>query len=687
MTTVTSPMPGAADLRRPAWTRTIWLLAGLGLLVVLCVLSVCFGVRAVSPDDIFAALGGHDATIAQAAIVKRLPRTALAILVGAALALAGATMQAVTRNPIADPGILGVSHGAALAVVVGIAFLGLTDPYGQMALAIIGAAIAAVFVYTVGSLGRGGATPLKLALAGAATSAALASLVSAIMLPRVDLLQSFQSWQVGGVGGAEWPRIAITAPVLAVGALICFASARGMNSLALGDDMAAGLGEHVMRTRAFSALGAVILAGCRARDRRTHRIRRARRSAHVPDAGRHRSSLAPAVLGPGRRIAPGRERHRRPHHLAHIRGDPGRHHHRPHRGPVLHLDRPPAEGERAVSAAIIAGRRARHRRHAVANVVLGILLLAAFTLALMIGNTFYPIDDVIGVILGQTVPGASFTVGELRLPRAVLAVLAGVAFGMAGVSFQTLLRNPLASPDIIGISNGAGAAAVFGIVVLSLNGPVVSVLALAGAVVTAAVIYLLSNKGGFAGTRLILIGIGVAAMLQSVISYVLSRAASWDIQTAMQWLTGSLNNASWERVLPLLLAMAITVPLLMSQARSLGVMQLGDDSASGLGVRVTTTRVLFILGAVVLLAFATAATGPIAFVAFMAGPVAARITGPGANLLLPAGLVGALLVLCGDLVGQFALGARYPVGVVTGVLGAPYLIYLLIRTNRSGGSL
>jgi iron complex transport system permease protein len=253
--------PGAADLRRPAAVRTLWLLGGLGVLGVLSVLSVSFGVREVSWSDVVAALSGHDDTIAQAAIVTRIPRTVLALLVGAALALAGATMQAVTRNPLADPGILGVSNGAALAVVVGLAFAGITEPYGQMGIAILGAALAAAFVYTVGSLGRGGATPLKLALAGAATSAAFASLVSAVMLPRVDLLQSFQSWQIGGVGGAEWSRIAITAPVLGVGALICVASSRGMNSLALGDDLAAGLGEHVARTRMVSAVGAVVLAG------------------------------------------------------------------------------------------------------------------------------------------------------------------------------------------------------------------------------------------------------------------------------------------------------------------------------------------------------------------------------------------------------------------------------------------
>ena len=253
--------PGAAQLRRPASVRTLWLLVGIAAILVLSVLSVSFGVRTVSLADVLAGLAGQTDTVAQAAVYKRIPRTVLAIAVGAALAISGAAMQAVTRNPIAEPGILGVSGGAALAVVIGIAFFGIASTWTYIGVAIVGAAAAATFVYAVGSLGRGGATPLKLALAGAATSAAFASLVSAIMLPRVDLLQSFQAWQVGGVGGAEWPKIAILLPVLAAGALICFACARGMNSLALGDDMAAGLGERVFRTRLLSAVGAVVLAG------------------------------------------------------------------------------------------------------------------------------------------------------------------------------------------------------------------------------------------------------------------------------------------------------------------------------------------------------------------------------------------------------------------------------------------
>ena len=337
--------------------------------------------------------------------------------------------------------------------------------------------------------------------------------------------------------------------------------------------------------------------------------------------------------------------------------------------------------------AVITGRRRRARRRTAVTIALAVGVVLVFAGSLMIGKTFYGLDDVVRVILGETVPGASFTVGELRLPRAVLAILAGAAFGIAGVTFQTMLRNPLASPDIIGITAGASAAAVFGIVILSLNDTAVSILAVAGGLLTALAIYLLSNKGGFAGTRLILIGIGVAAMLDAVVTYVLSKAASYDLQSAMRWLTGSLNGATWSAVLPLALASLFLVPALLSRGRDLNVMRLGDDAAASLGVRLQSTRVIAIVAAVALLAFATAATGPIAFVAFMAGPIAARIVGPGASLLLPSALVGALLVQLADLLGQFAFDSRYPVGVVTGVLGAPFLIYLLIKTNRAGCSL
>lgn len=261
VTQTRSPLPDAAYLRRPSAVRLAWLAVSFACLAALCVASVAFGVRDVGLGDIIAGLGGDTSGVAPAAVVARLPRTVLAVLVGAALALSGAAMQAVTRNPLADPGILGISGGAALAVVIGIAFFGMSDPYAFVAASILGAGGAAVFVYAVGSLGRGGATPLKLALAGAASSAAFMSLVSAMLLPRVDLLETFRFWQIGGVGGATWDRILTILPILAAGAVVTMACGRGMNSLALGDDVATGLGEHVMRTRLISAGGAVILCG------------------------------------------------------------------------------------------------------------------------------------------------------------------------------------------------------------------------------------------------------------------------------------------------------------------------------------------------------------------------------------------------------------------------------------------
>ncbi|WP_328472671.1 iron ABC transporter permease [Actinoplanes sp. NBC_00393] len=253
--------PDVASLRRPARVRLGWLLAVLAVLILVMLASVAFGSRIVGWSDVTAAFGGTDETLNHAAVVKRIPRTVLAALVGAALALSGAVMQGVTRNPLADPGILGVNMGAMLAIAVGMVTIGLYTATAYIWVAIAGAAVSTLFVYAVGSLGRGGATPLKIALAGAATSAALASMVTAVVLPRGDIAENFQSWQVGGVGGATWESIGQVLPFLIAGLVICLLCARALNSLALGDELAAGLGERVALVRGVAALGAVVLCG------------------------------------------------------------------------------------------------------------------------------------------------------------------------------------------------------------------------------------------------------------------------------------------------------------------------------------------------------------------------------------------------------------------------------------------
>ncbi len=257
----THPAPDVAVARRPGPVRLLWLLVVVAVLVGLMAASVAIGSRGVGWSDIVAALGGSSETIDQAAVTKRIPRTVLAVVVGAALGLSGAVMQGVTRNPLADPGVLGINMGASLAVVVGIAWFGLFSATGIIWTAIAGAALAAVFVYAVGSLGRGGPTPLKLALAGAATSAALTSFITAVALPRGDLTASIQSWEIGGVGGASFDSITTVLPFLLVGFAVSQLSARSLNSLALGDELAAGLGERVALARATAACGSVLLCG------------------------------------------------------------------------------------------------------------------------------------------------------------------------------------------------------------------------------------------------------------------------------------------------------------------------------------------------------------------------------------------------------------------------------------------
>ncbi|MFC8306899.1 FecCD family ABC transporter permease [Streptomyces olivaceus] len=259
--TQTLSVPNTAPVRRSARVRVTWLLVLAAVLLAVMTASLAFGSRDVAWSDVWSALGGADQTLEEAAVTKRVPRTLLAVVVGAALGVSGTVMQGVTRNPLADPGILGVNMGASLAVVTAIAHFGLASASGYIWVAMTGAALTAGFVYTVGSLGRGGATPLKLALAGAAISAALASLISAVVLPRNDISDTFRLWQIGGVGGASYSQLGSVVPFLAAGFLLCLASARALNSLALGDDLAAGLGERVALVRATSALGAVVLCG------------------------------------------------------------------------------------------------------------------------------------------------------------------------------------------------------------------------------------------------------------------------------------------------------------------------------------------------------------------------------------------------------------------------------------------
>lgn len=312
------------------------------------------------------------------------------------------------------------------------------------------------------------------------------------------------------------------------------------------------------------------------------------------------------------------------------------------------------------------------------------LTVGLCTIMLLYGKTNYPLSIVLKVLGGEQIQGASFTIGTLRLPRMLCGLLVGLAFGIAGNTFQTMLRNPLASPDIMGITSGCSIAAVFCILVLRMSGSSVSIAAVISGLIVSTLIYLLSKGSGFSGGRLILIGIGIQAMINALISFLLLKSSQYDVPSALRWLSGSLNGMSMKYVPGLFIIVVLFGGIILLLTKHLQILELGDEFATTLGVKINLVRIILILSSVFSIAFATAVTGPIAFVAFLAGPIASKLVGPGAPNVLASGLVGALLVLGADMIGQFVFSTRFPVGVITGILGAPYMLFLLICINRRG---
>lgn len=323
-----------------------------------------------------------------------------------------------------------------------------------------------------------------------------------------------------------------------------------------------------------------------------------------------------------------------------------------------------------------------------ATVVVGLILLAALTASVvLIGTGDFPIPagDVLKTLLGNGNAGQEFIINELRLPRVLVGLLVGASLGVGGALFQAISRNPLGSPDVLGLSQGATAGALTMIVLFSGSATQVTLGALVGRLVTGFAIYLLAWKQGVHGYRLVLVGIGVSAIVTAVNGYLLTRSTLTEAAQAVVWMTGSLSGRDWAQVWPLLWLCAVLVPLVLANARGLRMMEMGDDVSNALGVRVERVRLLLLVAAVLLTAAATAAAGPVSFVALTAPQLARRLTrSPGPNLM-PSLCMGATLLVTADWVSQKVFGAdQLPVGVVTGVLGGVYLLWLLVTERRAG---
>nr|WP_243843568.1 iron chelate uptake ABC transporter family permease subunit [Microbacterium endophyticum] len=306
-------------------------------------------------------------------------------------------------------------------------------------------------------------------------------------------------------------------------------------------------------------------------------------------------------------------------------------------------------------------------------------------LSLTLGKASVSVSEVFATMVGQGTAMTELVVVELRLPRILTAIVVGACLGMSGSVFQSTLRNPLASPDIIGITASASVVGVVCIVSFGMRGYLLTLTVIVGTLLAAVLMYVLAWREGLNAFRLVLVGIGVAAFCAGFVSFILSRSDIRDAQSALVWVTGSLSGASWQALWPMTVCAVIIVGLVAMLSRPARILELGDDTAAGLGIPVEKIRLATLGCAVALAAIAVSTVGPLAFVALAAGQISRRLLGAGSSGVAAAACVGGALLLGADIIAQHALPATpLPTGVVTGLVGAPFLIWLLVRASRTG---
>jgi iron-siderophore transport system permease protein len=341
-----------------------------------------------------------------------------------------------------------------------------------------------------------------------------------------------------------------------------------------------------------------------------------------------------------------------------------------------------------VSATLRAGRVSL--RVEPASVLLGAgawaAALAVALAAVAAGDYPMPLHTVLDTLAGNGTLLTYDVVVRNRLPRALVALLVGAALGLAGMVLQRIARNPLVSPDVIGIASGASAGAVVMIVVVGAGATAVVAGALTGAVAAAAVVYAIAARGGFAGYRLVLVGIGVTALANAAASFLLTRSDRYAAKQAATWLVGDVAGRSWPDVLTVAAGLAVGAPVVLLLTRHLRLLELGDEIARTLDGRVGAARAALVAAAVGLTALATAAAGPVAFVALVAPQIVRRVLATRSAGLLPASGVGALVVAAADLAARRLFSPdELPAGVLTAAVGAPVLLYLLVQVSRRSG--
>ncbi|GII06107.1 iron ABC transporter permease [Planobispora takensis] len=683
-TEVQAPPVPTTPLRRLGGAGVV--LLTLAAVVLASAVHVTQGTSSIGALDLLRLpFGDGDGEAARILLASRLPRLLAGVAVGVALGVAGALLQAVSRNPMASPDTLAVSSGAYFAVAAAAAF-GLTLPlFLSGLLALLGGLAAAALVLALAAGGRIGTT--RLILAGSATALALHSLTNLLMILFEEETTGLFAWGSGSLVQSDLDAVAQMGPLilLAVGAAV-LAGPR-LDILGLGDDTATVLGVNVRRLRLGLTFLAVVLA-----------------AAAVTVAGPigFVGLCAPVIV----RLLPGTRGHRTTLPLAGLVGvlivlgsDIAL---RAVFGGQAGVEVPPGVVTTLFGAIVMVWLARRYRdagptrqppivrvaarsrtAFLIVTAVSAVLLAGAVFLGMLGGDTWILGGDLVNWLSGRTGRALTYVLDQ-RYPRVLAAVLAGAALAAAGTAVQAVCRNPLAEPGVLGVTAGAGVGAISLLALVPLAGiwPMTAA-AMAGALVAAALVYLLSWRGGLNSDRLVLIGVGVQAACTAVTIMIIVKADPWNTAMALTWLSGSTYGRLPVQLIPVALALVLVIPLIAWLRRDLDLLALDEDSPRVLGVPLEPVRLAALGGAVLLTATAVSAVGVIGFVGLIAPHAARALVGSGHARVLPvAVLLGALLVSLADTLGRTVIApAQVPAGIVTALLGTPYFVWLLWRSR------
>ncbi len=682
--------PGAPVRSRVALVAVL----GVAMTLLLAAVHLTQGTSGAGVTELWALLTGTGSDGTAAVLVaSRVPRLLAGVVVGAALGAAGAALQSISRNPLAAPDTLGVNAGAHFAIVAAAAF-GLAVPVELSAvLAFAGGLAAAALVF---GLSGGGTGATRLVLAGSAVALALFALTSVLLLLFAQETTGLYAWGSGQLAQIGLDPVARMGPLvlLAVAGLVVLG--RRLDVLGLGDDTAAVLGIPVRRTRLLVTVLAVLLA-----------------AAAVTVAGPvgFVGLCAPAVVRLLAPLAPGLHRHRVLLPMSALAGI----------GVVLAADvlvRLLLGGQAGVEVptgvvttifgavvlvavavrfrdsgpvrrvtAVQPGRLRGRRAHLVVTASAVVATAGVATAGLLLGDAVLLAGDVVNWLAGRAGPITTFVL-DARVPRVVAALFGGAALAVAGTAVQAVSRNPLAEPSLLGVSAGAGVAAVAVITLV----PAAGVWALAGsaglgALLAAGLVFGLAAREGLASDRLVLIGIGVSYGAMALITLMIVATDPFNETKALTWLAGSTYGRTFPQVLPVAVVLVLVLALFVDRRHQLDLLAVDDDTPQVLGIRLVPTRLLLLAAAALLTATAVAAIGVLAFVGLVAPHAARALVGARHARVLPvAALLGALLVGLADVVGRTVIAPdQLPAGALTSLIGTPYFAWLLWRSRRAAG--